>query len=424
MLDLRYIIDNLEVVKSKTAVRNAEIDFDKIIELDGVRRSLIQETEDLKKYRNEASKDIGRLKKAGEDIAEVSAKMKQVSIDIGKKDGELKSVNEQIDDILLTIPNILDDSVPEGSDEDSNVFYKESGEKNSYAFEAKPHWEIAEELGLVDFEKGAKLAKSRFSVYTGLGARLERALINFMLDIQTENGYTEIIPPLLVNATSMTGTGQLPKFEEDLFKCERDDLYLIPTAEVPLTNLTAGEIVPEDELPMNFTAYTPCFRREAGSYGKDVRGLIRQHQFNKVEVVKVVKPDTSDAELETLLSHAEMVLQKLGLHYRVMTLCSGDVGFSASKTYDIEVWLPGQDCYREISSCSNFKDFQARRAGIKFRSNETKKAQFSHTLNGSGLAVGRTFLAVLENYQQADGSVVIPEVLRPYMGGLEKIEKK
>lgn len=424
MLDLRYIIENLEVVKEKTAQRNTEIDFDAIIKFDILRRSLIQETEDLKKYRNEASKEIGKLKKAGENIDEISAKMKQVSIDIGKKDGELKQVKTDIDNILLTIPNLLDDSVPLGADEDSNIFYREFGVKADLDFDTKAHWDIAEDLDLVDFERGAKLAKSRFSVYIGDGARLERALINFMLDVQATNGYREVIPPLLVNSTTMTGTGQLPKFEEDLFKCERDDLYLIPTAEVPLTNLHAGEILSEDKLPLCYTAYTPCFRREAGSYGKDVRGLIRQHQFNKVEVVKIVKPSESERELESLLENAEEVLKKLGLHYRVMILCSGDVGFSASKTYDIEVWLPGQNCYREISSCSSFKDFQGRRANIKFRSSKTKKAEVVHTLNGSGLAVGRTFLAVLENYQQADGSVIIPEVLRPYMRGQEKIEKK
>ena len=422
MLDIRFIIENLDLLKTKLNQRNTNIDIDKIIELDKKRRQKIFETEELKKKRNSTSKEIGILKKSGKDISEISAEMKKVSANISKLDTELKEILEQLNKLLLTIPNILDDSVPVGSNEEDNVFYKDWGEKPSFDFEPRPHWEIAENLKLVDFEKGAKLAKSRFSVYTGLGAKLERALINFMLDIQTKNGYTEIIPPYLVNAKTMTGTGQLPKFEEDLFKCERDELYLIPTAEVPLTNLNANEILKESELPLKYTAYTPCFRREAGSYGKDVRGLIRQHQFNKVEIVKLVKPETSDNELELLLENAEEVLQLLGLHYRVMTLCSGDVGFSSAKTYDIEVWLPGQNCYREISSCSNFKDFQARRANIKYRPQDSKKAEFVHTLNGSGLAVGRTFLAILENYQQSDGSIIIPKALRNYMGGLEKIE--
>ncbi len=423
MLDIRFIVENLDLLKTKLAQRNTNIDVDKIIELDKKRRQKILETEELKKKRNSASKEIGILKKSGKDISEISAEMKKVSENISKLDTELKEILEQLNKILLTIPNILDDSVPVGSNEEDNVFYKDWGNKPSFDFKPRPHWEIAENLKLVDFEKGAKLAKSRFSVYTGLGAKLERALINFMLDIQTKNGYTEIIPPYLVNTQTMTGTGQLPKFEEDLFKCERDELYLIPTAEVPLTNLNANEILKESELPIKYTAYTPCFRREAGSYGKDVRGLIRQHQFNKVEIVKLVKPETSDNELELLLENAEEVLQLLGLHYRVMTLCSGDVGFSSAKTYDIEVWLPGQNCYREISSCSNFKDFQARRANIKYRPQDSKKAEFVHTLNGSGLAVGRTFLAILENYQQPDGSIIIPDALKNYMGGLEKITK-
>ncbi|MCB4203804.1 serine--tRNA ligase [Deferribacterales bacterium Es71-Z0220] len=415
MLDLKLITGNPELVKEGLKRRNAEIDIDSILELDEKRRNLIKNVEELKKLRNDTSKEIGKIKKSGGDITEISAKMKKVSDDISEMDNAIKEIEEKIKDILLTIPNLPDETTPVGSNEENNVFYKSSGQKPAFDFEPKPHWEIAESLQLVDFEKGATLAKSRFSVYTGLGAKLERALINFMLDVQSENGYKEIIPPLLVNAKTMTGTGQLPKFEEELFKCERDELYLIPTAEVPLTNIYADTILNEEELPIKVTAYTPCFRREAGSYGKDVRGLIRQHQFNKVEIVKIAHPENSMEELELLLEDAEKILQKLGLHYRVMTLCTGDLGFSSAKTYDIEVWLPGQNCYREISSCSNFKDFQARRANIKFR-NKNKKVEFAHTLNGSGLAVGRTFLAILENYQQKDGSVVIPEALRPYMG--------
>jgi seryl-tRNA synthetase len=415
MLDLKLITGNPEYVKNELKKRNTEIDIENILKLDEERRKIILNVEELKKLRNDTSKEIGIIKKQGGDISEISARMKKVSEEIYELDNMLKNVEETLKNILLNIPNIPDETVPVGSDENANVLYKEYGQKPSFDFEPKAHWEIAESLNLVDFEKGATLAKSRFSVYTGFGAKLERALINFMLDVQSENGYKEIIPPFLVNANTMTGTGQLPKFEEELFKCERDELYLIPTAEVPLTNLYADTILSEEDLPIKVTAYTPCFRREAGSYGKDVRGLIRQHQFNKVEIVKIAHPENSMMELELLLEDAEKILQMLGLHYRVMTLCTGDLGFSSSKTYDIEVWLPGQNCYREISSCSNFKDFQARRAGIKFR-NKNKKVEFAHTLNGSGLAVGRTFLAILENYQQKDGSVVVPEALRPYLG--------
>jgi len=415
MLDLKLITGNPEYVKNELKKRNTEIDIENILKLDEERRKIILNVEELKKLRNDTSKEIGIIKKQGGDISEISARMKKVSEEISELDNMLKNVEETLKNILLNIPNIPDETVPVGSDENANVLYKEYGQKPSFDFEPKAHWEIAESLNLVDFEKGATLAKSRFSVYTGFGAKLERALINFMLDVQSENGYKEIIPPFLVNANTMTGTGQLPKFEEELFKCERDELYLIPTAEVPLTNLYADTILSEEDLPIKVTAYTPCFRREAGSYGKDVRGLIRQHQFNKVEIVKIAHPENSMMELELLLEDAEKILQMLGLHYRVMTLCTGDLGFSSSKTYDIEVWLPGQNCYREISSCSNFKDFQARRAGIKFR-NKNKKVEFAHTLNGSGLAVGRTFLAILENYQQKDGSVVVPEALRPYLG--------
>lgn len=414
MLDIKYIVNNFEEAKRLLSLRKYQLS-DEILVLDGQRRKIIFEVEELKKLRNERSKEIGRIKKAGGDISAISAEMKDVSEEITRLDEQIKVVNTQMEQLLLNIPNFPDETTPEGADESGNVFYRDSGIKPDFDFTPKPHWEIAESLGIVDFETGASLAKSRFSVYKGMGAKLERALINFMLDTQGENGYTEIIPPFLVNSKAMTGTGQLPKFEDELFKCERDELYLIPTAEVPLTNMFADKILSEEELTVNVTAYTPCFRREAGSYGKDVRGLIRQHQFNKVEVVKISKPEDSSQELEKLLSDAESVLKKLDLHYRVVKLCTGDIGFSSSKTYDIEVWLPGQNCYREISSCSNFKDFQARRGNIRFRRKDGK-VEFAHTLNGSGLAVGRTFLAILENYQTKDGNVIVPDVLRKYVG--------
>lgn len=417
MLDLKFIENNFEYVKRSLKKRNIDLDadIDKVLQLNSERKEIIRHVEKLKKYRNEVSKEIGKIKKSGGDISEITQKMKSVSEEIAKFDLSLKEVEDEINKILLNIPNLPDESVPVGDDETYNKLYKVFNEKPVFDFTPKAHFDIAENLRIIDFEKGAKLAKSRFSVYRGLGAKLERGLINFMLDLQTSKGYEEIIPPFLVNEKTMTGTGQLPKFEEELFKCEKDGLYLIPTAEVPLTNLYADSILSEDELPVKVTAYTPCFRREAGSYGQDVRGLIRQHQFNKVEIVKIVHPFYSMDELELLLADAEEVLQKLNLHYRVMTLCTGDLGFSAAKTYDIEVWLPGQNCYREISSCSNFKDFQARRASIRFRNSE-KKLEYAHTLNGSALAVGRTVVAILENYQQKDGSVIVPEVLRDYVG--------
>lgn len=417
MLDLKFIENNFEYVKRSLKKRNIglDADIDKVLQLNSERKEIIKHAERLKKYRNEVSKEIGKIKKSGGDISEITQKMKSVSEEIAKFDLSLKEVEDEINKILLNIPNLPDESVPVGDDETYNKLYKVFNEKPVFDFTPKAHFDIAENLRIIDFEKGAKLAKSRFSVYRGLGAKLERGLINFMLDLQTSKGYEEIIPPFLVNEKTMTGTGQLPKFEEELFKCEKDGLYLIPTAEVPLTNLYADSILSEDELPVKVTAYTPCFRREAGSYGQDVRGLIRQHQFNKVEIVKIVHPFYSMDELELLLADAEEVLQKLNLHYRVMTLCTGDLGFSAAKTYDIEVWLPGQNCYREISSCSNFKDFQARRASIRFRNSE-KKLEYAHTLNGSALAVGRTVVAILENYQQKDGSVIVPEVLRDYVG--------
>lgn len=421
MLDIKYIITNLDLVKEKTARRGAEFDFDTLLALDEERKKLILEGEELKQKRNEFSKLFPLIKKQGGDVETAQKEMKQVSERIAALDKELADVQERQRGMLLTLPNLVDDSIPVGKSEEDNTFYRDWGVKPSLAFEPKAHWDIAESLGLVDFERGTKVAGARFSAYKGMGAKLERALINFMLDTQSSRGYTEVMTPFLVNAASMTGTGQLPKFEEDAFKCERDGLYLIPTAEVPVTNLYAGEILDEADLPIKHCAYSPCFRREAGSHGKDVRGLIRQHQFNKVELVKFVKPEEGWKELELLLSDAENILQLLGIHYRVMTLSTGDIGFTSAKTYDIEVWLPGQDCYREISSCSCFMDFQARRANIRYRKPGDKRLDFVYTLNGSGLAVGRTFVAVLENYQLPDGRISVPEVLRPYLGGAEII---
>ena len=361
------------------------------------------------------------LKRQNKDISEITKEMKTVSNKISEYDSEIKMIEEDINGILIRIPNMLLPEVPDGKDESENILSHEWGNRREFDFDPKPHWELAEKLNLVDFNRGAKIAGSRFSVYIGAGAKLERALINFMLDKHSENGYTEVIPPLLVNSATMTGTGQLPKFEDDLFKCERDGLYLIPTAEVPLTNIYAGEILQGENLPLKFMAYTPCFRREAGAHGQDTRGLIRQHQFNKVELVKIVTPETAWEELKKLLEDAEDILRQLCIPYRVVKLCSGDVGFSAAFTFDIEVWLPGQKCYREISSCSIFTDFQSRRAGIRYKVKGKKGTEYPYTLNGSGLAVGRTFLAILENYQNQDGSIVIPEVLRPYMNNVEVI---
>jgi seryl-tRNA synthetase len=421
MLDIKYIIANIDDVKKKTAARKADFDFDLLISLDEKRKSLQAEADVLKAERNSVSKEIGNIKKAGGDITEIQAKMRAAGDRITAIDAELAEAQKQMNDMLLTLPNIVKDEVPVGSDENDNILFRSWGEPKELSFEPKAHWDLAENLGMLDFERGVKVAKSRFTAYMGIGAKLERALINFMLDSHAERGYKEVIAPYLVNADSMQGTGQLPKFEEDLFKCERDGLYLIPTAEVSVTNLYAQEILEEDALPIKHCSYSACFRREAGSHGKDVRGLIRQHQFNKVELVKVTRPEDSEAELMELLESAELILQKLGLPYRIMTLCSGDIGFSSAKTFDIEVWLPSAGTYREISSCSTFTDYQARRASIRFRRKGEKKVEFAHTLNGSGLAVGRTFLAVLENYQNEDGTITVPEALRPYLGGLEVI---
>jgi len=421
MLDIKYIIANIDDVKKKTAARKADFDFDMLISLDEKRKNLQAEADVLKAERNSVSKEVGAIKKAGGDISEIQAKMRAAGDRIAAIDAELADAQTQMNDMLLTLPNVVKDEVPVGADENDNKLFRSWGEPTELPFEPKAHWDLAENLGIIDFERGVKVAKSRFTAYMGMGAKLERALINFMLDSHEERGYKEVIAPYLVNADAMQGTGQLPKFEEDLFKCERDGLYLIPTAEVSVTNLYSQEILEEEALPIKHCSYSACFRREAGSHGKDVRGLIRLHQFNKVELVKVTKPEDSEAELMELLESAELILQKLGLPYRVMTLCSGDTGFSSAKTFDIEVWLPSAGTYREISSCSTFGDFQARRASIRFRRKGEKKVEFAHTLNGSGLAVGRTFLAILENYQNEDGTITVPEALRPYLGGLEVI---
>ncbi|WP_461828901.1 serine--tRNA ligase [Aquifex sp.] len=418
MIDIELIRSNPEYVKERLATRDKELTglVDKVLELDKRRREIIKKLDELRRERNELSKQIGLLRREGKDTSEIQNRVKSIKVEIEKLEEELRRVEEELRNTLLWIPNLPHPSVPVGEDENDNVEVRRWGEPRKFDFEPKPHWELGEKLGILDFKRGAKLSGSRFTVIKGWGARLERALINFMLDLHTKKGYKEVCPPHLVRPEVLVGTGQLPKFEEDLYKCERDELYLIPTAEVPLTNLHRDEILKEEELPIYYTAYTPCYRREAGAYGKDIRGIIRQHQFDKVELVKIVHPDTSYEELERLTRDAEEVLQLLGLPYRVVELCTGDLGFSAAKTYDIEVWFPSQNKYREISSCSNCEDFQARRMNTRFKDSKTGKNRFVHTLNGSGLAVGRTLAAILENYQQEDGSVVVPEVLRDYVG--------
>jgi seryl-tRNA synthetase len=416
MLDIRFVRENVQKVQDALEKRDYDLSINEFVSLDEKRRELIREVEELRNRRNVVSDEIGRKKKKGEDALGLIEEMKEVSSRIKGLDDELRVVDGRIRDFLLNIPNIPDETVPVGKDENDNVEIRRWGEPREFGFEPLNHWDIGEPLDIFDFERASKIAGARFSLMKGLGARLERALMNFMLDTNTDKGYKEVFPPLLVKRETMTGTGQLPKFELDLFRIADPELYLIPTAEVPVTNIHRDEILREEDLPLYYTAYTPCFRREAGSHGKDTRGLIRQHQFNKVELVKFVKPEDSYDELERLTRDAEDILQKLGLPYRVVILCSGDLGFSASKTYDIEVWLPGQGRYREISSCSNFEDFQARRANIRFRREGRKGTEFVHTLNGSGLAIGRTLVAILENYQEKDGTVTVPEVLRPYMG--------
>jgi seryl-tRNA synthetase len=425
MLDVKRLRNNLEEVKQRLATRGDDQSaLDRWAALDQRRRELIQQSDELKNRRNVVSKEIAEKKKRKEDAEDLILEMRRVGEEIKALDDELRKVDEEVEQLLLTLPNLPHESVPVGASEEENVVVRTWGEVEEKRFPVKPHWEIAEELGILDFERAAKVTGSRFVFYKGLGARLERALINFMLDLHTgEHGYTEMIPPFIVNRNSMTGTGQLPKFEEDAFKLADTDYFLIPTSEVPVTNYHAGEILAADELPKYYTAYSGCFRSEAGSAGRDTRGLIRLHQFNKVEMVKITRPEDSYDELEKMTANAERVLQLLGLPYRVVLLCTGDMGFSAAKTYDLEVWLPSYGTYREISSCSNCEDFQARRAGIRFRRDSKAKPEFAHTLNGSGLAVGRTVAAILENFQQEDGSVRIPEVLVPYMGGVTEIRK-
>ena len=423
MLDIKRIRDSFDEVKAGVEKRGkGDFGLEKVRELDVKRRQILAEVEALKNKQNTASRQVPKLKKAGEDTTALFAEMKQLSARIKELDGEVGAVEEELRSILLGVPNTPYKDVQIGADDSANVELRKWGTPREFGFEAKAHWDIGEALDILDFERAGKISGTRFTVYKGLGAKLERAVINFMLDLHTEEqGYTEILPPFMVNREAMTGTGQLPKFEDDMFYLPAKDFFLIPTAEVPVTNLRSKEIIPFEELPVYYTAYTPCFRKEAGSAGRDTRGLIRQHQFNKVEMVKFVAPETSYDELEKLTDNAEEVLRRLDIPFRVVRLSSGDLGFSSAMTYDVEVWMPSYGRYVEISSCSNFEDFQARRANIRFKRDKDTKPEFVHTLNGSGLAVGRTVAAILENYQQEDGSVVIPEALRPYMGGREVI---
>jgi len=422
VLDIKFIRDNFEAVGQAVANRRAQVDLEAFGRLDARRREILPELEGLRAQRNQVSAEVGRIKGSGGDPSELFAQMKQVGGRIKELEGEIAGVEAELKDLLLTIPNLPHDSVPVGADEADNPVVETWGEVPVFDFEPLNHWDLGEGLGIIDFERAARMTGSRFALLKGPGAALERALINFMLNLHTtEHGYTELLPPFMVNSRAMTGTGQLPKFADDLFHLEGTDYWLIPTAEVPVTNVHMDEVLAAEDLPILYTAYTPCFRAEAGSHGKDVRGLIRQHQFDKVELVRLVRPEDSYDHLELLTAHAEEVLKRLELPYRKIVLCTGDLGFSAAKTYDLEVWLPGQQRYREISSCSNFEDFQARRAGIRFKQKGVKGTTLVHTINGSGLAVGRTLVAILENYQQPDGSVVIPQALRPYLGGLEVI---
>ena len=424
MLDIRRIRSNPDLVKESLAKRGGEYNIDLILDLDKKRRSILAEVEDMKAKQNKVSKEIPKLKQQGEDASEVLKEMKELSISVGKKDAEVKAIQMKLNEKLLEIPNIPNADIPEGTSDEDNVEVKTHGTPREFDFEIKAHWDLGTDLDILDFERATKITGSRFTLFKGLGAGLERALINFMLTIHTnKNGYREVSPPFMVNRESMIGTGQLPKFGNDMFKIEGRELYMIPTAEVPVTNIHRDEILDESSLPICYTAYTPSFRQEAGSAGRDTRGIIRNHQFDKVELVKLVKPEDSYDELEKLTKDAEGILKELEIPYRVIDLCTGDIGFSAAKTYDIEVWMPSYGRYVEISSCSNFEDFQARRANLRYRPEEKGKPEFVHTLNGSGLAVGRTLAALLENYQEEDGSIVIPKALRPFMGGLEKVEK-
>ena len=421
MLDLKTIRENPEAVKNRLKRRGGDFkELDELLKPEEDRWLGLQESEALKNKKKKLSAEVGQLKQNGQDASELMEKVRAINITIKELDEKIQAWEQLVQEKLLVIPNIPEDSITDGADEGANRLVRVWGTKPEFLFKPKNHVEIGERLDLIDFKRAAKISRARFVVYKGLGAGLLRALINFMIDVQTrENGYQELYPPFLVNKESMQGTGQLPKFEEELFATRNDPLYLIPTAEVPVTNFHRDEILEEESLPICYAAYTPCFRREAGSYGKDTQGLIRQHQFDKVELVKFSRPEESSAELETLVENAESILKKLNLHYRVMELCAGDLGFSAAKTYDLEVWLPSQDTYREISSCSNFADYQARRARIRCKKRTGGKAEYVHTLNGSGLAAGRLFVALLENYQQEDGTVIVPEALRSYMHGQE-----
>ncbi len=419
MLDLNFVRENLPLIERK--LRDRGMDPQEVLrnlsEIDARRREQITAMERLRATQNKASEEIARKKKDKEDASAQIEEMRRVREQIAQHEAKAAEFDGELRDVLKVIPNLPHESVPVGHSAEENIEVRRWGQPPKFDFAPKPHWELGEQLGILDLERAAKLSGARFAVYWDIGSRLERALANFMLDVHTrEHGYTEVLPPFLVNSDSLYGTGNLPKFAADLFKCKDQDLWLIPTAEVPVTNLFRDEVLDRDRLPISLTAWTPCFRSEAGSYGKDVRGIIRQHQFQKVELVKFVRPETSYDQLEKLTNHAETILQKLGLHYRVVVLCTGDMGFSSAKTYDLEVWLPGQQLFREISSCSNFEAFQARRANIRYKPSGKGKTEFVHTLNGSGLAVGRTWLAILENYQQADGTVIIPEALRPYVG--------
>ena len=427
MLELKFVREHLAELEQAMKNRGAAISLDEFRLHDGERRRLLTRVEELRYQRNTWSQEIGGLMKAGkaEEAQDLRARVMVINEDIKELEAQAEQHDTWIKEFLMILPNLPHATVPLGASSDDNPVVKTWGEPPAFDFKPRPHWEIGEALGILDFERAAKVTGARFALLKGAGSLLERALINFMLDLHTKkHGYLEVLPPFIVNEDSMKGTGQLPKFKEDLFKLEGYNYYLVPTAEVPVTNIHRDEILPGEDLPLYYTAYTPCFRSEAGSYGKDVRGLIRQHQFDKVELVKFTAPETSYDELERLLQDAEEVLQELGLHYRVVVLCTSDLGFAAAKTYDIEVWLPGQELYREISSCSNFESYQARRAAIRFRRPGAKGTELVHTLNGSGLAVGRTMVAILENYQQADGSVVIPKKLRPFMGGMEKISSQ
>ena len=425
MLDIKFIRENIDFVTERLSTRGGQVDLTAFKQLDEQRRDILLEVEQMKAQRNAESAEIGKLRKQGLDAGKRQEAVRSLGEKIKAADEKIKDVQKHLSNLLMTFPNIPHESIPVGPDDQSNELVREWGRKPEFDFTPLAHWDLGEMLDIIDLPRAAKMAGARFSLLKGSGARLERALINFMLDMHTStHGYREVLTPFMVQPPSLEGTGQLPKFQDDLFDVENGEFYLIPTAEVPVTNIHREEILKESDLPVCYTAYSPCFRREAGSHGKDTRGLIRLHQFNKVELVKFTRPEDSYQELETLTQDAEKVLQALDLPYRVVVLATGDLGFSAAKTYDLEVWLPAQETYREISSCSNFEDFQARRAQIRYKPNEGKGNRFVHTLNGSGLAVGRCLVAILENYQQADGTVLIPEVLRPYMGGLERFTRE